>query len=134
MILTRKGDYGVRAILYLAKQPPGKVSTVKEISDAMDIPSMFLAKVMRQFEKKGFVLSKRGISGGYMLARPPTSITLREVIETIEGPIEINKCLKKKAPCHRKKECVAAPVWEVIQRNFITDLDDYTIRKILDAE
>jgi Rrf2 family protein len=131
MILTRKGDYGVRAILFLAQQPPGKVSPIKEISQAMEIPTVFLSKVMKQFVRKGFVLPKRGISGGYMLAKPSSAITLKEIIEAIEGPISINKCLLKKAPCNRKKECVAAPVWEEIQRKFVSDLDHYTIGKIL---
>jgi Rrf2 family protein len=134
MILTRKGDYGLRSILYLAKQPPGKVSPIKEISDAMEIPTVFLAKVMKQFVKRGLVLSKRGVTGGYMLAKPSSAINLKEIIETLEGPIAINKCLKKKDPCHRRNECDAAPVWDLIQRNFISDLDQYTIRKILDVQ
>ncbi len=134
MILTRKGDYGVRALLYLAKQPPGKLSSMKEISQAMEIPYIFLAKVMKQFVQRKYVISKRGISGGYMLAKAPSSITLREIIETLEGPITMNKCLKKTASCHRKKECEAAPVWEVLQDNFIKGLDQYTVQRILKGE
>jgi Rrf2 family iron-sulfur cluster assembly transcriptional regulator len=133
MILTRKGDYGVRALMYLAKQPPGKLSSIKEISEAMEIPQVFLAKVMKQFVRRGMVTSKRGIAGGYMLGRPPSALTLREIVEAMEGPITMNNCLKKKSPCHRKKECDAAPVWEAIQQNFIRDLERYTIAKIIEG-
>ena len=133
MILTRKGDYGLRAILHLAKQQPGKVSSIKEIAQSMETPTVFLSKVMKQLVRQGLVLSKRGISGGYMLAKPPSDITLRDIVESLEGPIALNKCLKRKHPCARRRDCDAAPVWEVIQRNFLGDLDHYTVRKILDA-
>ena len=131
MIITRKGDYGLRAILYLAQQPPGKLSSIKEISRAMEVPMVFLSKVMKLFVEKGYVISKRGISGGYMLAKPPYAITLREVIEAIEGPLSINKCLLKRNPCGRKPKCVASPVWEKIQKNLLNEMDHYTIGMIL---
>ncbi len=126
-IITRRGDYGVRAILHLAKQPPGKVSTIGEIARAMAIPRVFLAKVMKQFVRKGFVFSKRGIAGGYMLARPAAAITLREVIEAVEGPIFLNNCLVRHDPCNRKADCAVAPVWEAIQKSLMLEIDHYRI-------
>ena len=68
MELTRKGEYAIRGILYLAQQPPGKVSLLSDIADATDAPQTFLAKIFQSFAKLGIVNSYRGTGGGFVLA------------------------------------------------------------------
>jgi Rrf2 family transcriptional regulator, iron-sulfur cluster assembly transcription factor len=71
MELTRKGDYAIRGIIYLASQPPNKISLLSEIAAAVDVPQTFLAKIFQQFSKTGIVKSFRGTGGGFLLAGPP---------------------------------------------------------------
>ena len=80
MELTRKGEYAIRGIIYLAQQAPGKVSLISEIAEATDAPQTFLAKIFQSFAKIGIVNSSRGTGGGFTVGRSPEGITLREVV------------------------------------------------------
>ena len=68
MELTRKGEYAIRGIIYLAQQPAGRVSLISEIAAASDVPQTFLAKIFQSFAKLGLVTSSRGTGGGFVLA------------------------------------------------------------------
>jgi Rrf2 family iron-sulfur cluster assembly transcriptional regulator len=130
MELTRKGEYAIRGILYLAQQPPGKVSLLSDIAEATDAPQTFLAKIFQSFAKLGIVNSYRGTGGGFVLARPAAKITLREVVEAVEGPIMPNRCLISDNSCARGKECNVHPVWGKVQEQVIAILDGVTIEEL----
>ncbi len=68
--ISKKGDYAIRGMVYLASQAPGRVVLVSEIARAMDVPPLFLAKIFQQFTKLGLVKSFRGSGGGFS-SRPP---------------------------------------------------------------
>jgi Rrf2 family protein len=130
MELTRKGEYAIRGILYLAQQPPGKVSLLSDVADATDAPQTFLAKIFQSFAKLGIVNSYRGTGGGFVLARPASRITLREVVEAVEGPIVPNRCLINDNSCERGKECNVHPVWGKVQEQVVAILDGVTIEEL----
>ncbi|WKZ33039.1 MAG: Rrf2 family transcriptional regulator [Thermodesulfobacteriota bacterium] len=121
--LTRNGEYAVRAVLYLASQPPGKPALITEISESQEVPKSYLSKIMQHLVRAGLVRSRRGINGGFTLARPAESITLKETIEAVEGPIHLNICLIKKGECHRDDFCPVHPVWQEAQRRLSEVLD-----------
>jgi Rrf2 family protein len=102
MRLNQATDYAFRSVLYLSLLPRGQVVEAKLIAEEENIPMRFLLKIMRLLTRAGFVESYRGINGGYALARPPEEITLRDVIEAIEGPIQINRCLISPEECNKK--------------------------------
>jgi Rrf2 family protein len=91
MQLTRGGEYGLRSVLYLAHQDTGKISMVSTIAEAEDIPPRFLAKIFQMLGKAGVVKSRRGAKGGFSLTRPASEITVKEVIEAIDGPLYLNR-------------------------------------------
>ncbi len=91
MKLTRGGEYAILGVLYLAQQEDGKVSVLSTIAKAQDVPELFLAKVFQALTKAGVVKSHRGIRGGFTLARGASEITMKEVIEAIEGPIRFSR-------------------------------------------
>ncbi|MDD2321430.1 MAG: Rrf2 family transcriptional regulator [Geobacteraceae bacterium] len=130
MELTRKGEYAIRGILYLARQPRGQVSLVGEIAEASEVPKTFLAKILQNFVKVGLVSSSRGTGGGFMLARPAEQITLREVVEAVEGPIMPNRCLIGAGTCERDVSCPVHPVWEKVRREIVAILDGVTIAEL----
>jgi Rrf2 family protein len=130
MRLTRAGEYGVRAVLHLANQPEGKVTFVGEISEKQDVPRHFAAKVMQLLVKSGVVRSHRGVKGGFVLARPAKQITLKDVIEGIEGQIFLNICLIKKGECLRDDTCPVHLVWREAQDKLMEILDGVTIEKL----
>ncbi|MBT0895260.1 Rrf2 family transcriptional regulator [Geobacter hydrogenophilus] len=111
MELTRKGEYAIRGIIHLAQLPPGKVALISEIAEATGVPQTFLAKILQNFAKIGIVQSFRGAGGGFMLGRSASKITLREVVEAVEGPIVPNRCLIGSGTCERDSTCGVHPVW-----------------------
>ena len=84
MQITREGDYGIRSVLYLARQPFSKVSFVNEISEEYKIPRSFLAKILQKLVKAKIVRSYRGVKGGFSLAKPAREITALDVLAAIE--------------------------------------------------
>jgi len=130
MELTRKGEYAIRGIIYLAQQPPGRVSLISEIAAAADVPQTFLAKIFQSFAKLGLVTSSRGTGGGFVLARPASAITLREVVEAVEGPIVPNRCLLG-SPCDRAGHpCLVHGIWRTVQTEVVRVLDGVTIETL----
>lgn len=134
MELTRKGDYAIRGIIYLASQPPDRISLLSEIAAAVDVPQTFLAKIFQQFSKTGIVKSYRGTGGGFMLARLPEQITLLQVVEAVEGPITPNRCLMAPGECERDSFCTVHPVWGHVQQQVRKLLSDVTLKDLATAK
>ncbi|WP_432823105.1 RrF2 family transcriptional regulator [Trichloromonas sp.] len=130
MGLTRKGEYAIRGIIYLAKQEPGKLVLISEIADAVDVPQSFLAKIFQSITRLGIVRSSRGAGGGFCLARPAAQITLREVVEAVEGPICPNRCLIGAGTCERSDTCNVHPVWRRVQEQVQQVLDEVTLAEL----
>lgn len=130
MELTRKGEYAIRGIVYLAKQPSGKVVLVSEVAEATGVSQTFLAKIFQSFAKIGLVNSFRGTGGGFLLGRPAAKITLRQVVEAVEGPIMPNRCLTGDGACEREVQCMVHPVWRKIQGEVAAILDAVTLEDL----
>jgi Rrf2 family iron-sulfur cluster assembly transcriptional regulator len=105
MVLTKAGDYGVFGVIYLARQPKGKVVSLSEVSKAEDIPEKFLAKIFQHLSRSGLIRSHRGAKGGFSLARPASEISVKELLEAIQGPICFSKCLSRLDECERQDVC-----------------------------
>lgn len=130
MELTRKGEYAIRGIVYLARLQPGQVALISEIAEAADVPQTFLAKILQSFAKIGIVKSFRGAGGGFTLGRPAGRITLREVVEAVEGPIMPNRCLLGAGTCERDGSCGVHPVWREVQGKVVEVLNAVTIEEL----
>lgn len=128
--LTRDGEYAVRAVLYLSSQPEGKISLISEIAETQEVPKSYLSKIMQHLVRAGLVKSRRGINGGFMLARPAEMITMRQAIEAVEGPIFLNVCLVRKGECHRDDFCPVHLVWKEAQRRLLEVLDGKTMAEL----
>jgi Rrf2 family protein len=128
--LTKVGEYALRALLYLASQPDGKLCLINDIAEAREVPRNYLSKIMQHLARAGFVNSRRGSKGGFLLARPADEITMRQVIEAVEGPIFLNVCLIRNGECHRDAPCPVHQVWKEAQRRFFEVLDSKTMAEL----
>jgi Rrf2 family protein len=121
MNVGRRVDYAVRALSYLAGQPAGKIVSRVDIEEKQGIPSYYLSKIMKDLVGGGLVRSHIGSKGGFSLARPAHSITLREVYETVERPLVLMECLDKgDRYCSYCGVCTQKSVWENVQ-NLVAD-------------
>jgi Rrf2 family protein len=117
-------------MIYLAMQPENEVSQIREISDAQQIPRNLLNKIFQSLVKTGLVRSHRGSKGGFFLARAAKDITLKEIIEKIEGLIYLNKCLIRKGECSREEICSAHEVWQEAQTKMLGVLERTTLQEL----
>jgi Rrf2 family protein len=115
MQLTREADYGIRSILYLARQPYKKISFVTEIAEEYKIPRSFLAKILQKLVKAKIVRSYRGVKGGFSLARQAKDISVLDVLEAIEGKLALNICLSDRKKCEFSRHCPIHHVWAAAQ-------------------
>ena len=130
--ISKKGDYAIRGMVFLASQPPDRVVLVSEIALATDVPPLFLAKIFQQFGKLGLVRSFRGSGGGFQLGRRPEEITLCEIVEAVEGPIMPNRCVMSSGTCSRDRVCTVHPVWKKIQADVRETLGAVTLKDLSD--
>jgi Rrf2 family transcriptional regulator, iron-sulfur cluster assembly transcription factor len=130
MQITRSGEYGLRGLVFLATKPPEKVTLVSEVSREQNIPETFLAKIFQRLSKAGLLRSVRGAKGGFTLRKPAYEITMREIIEALEGPIALNRCLLRKGECEEEKICPLHTVWEEVQQRFLEILDNTTMEDL----
>jgi Rrf2 family protein len=124
MELTRAADYALRGILYLSMQPRDSLCIISEIAEQMDIPEGFLARIFQILAKSGIIRSHRGKRGGFSLSKPPEEIVMKDVIEALEGPINLNRCSSEYGDCGREELCSLHQVWADIQKNIIAALED----------
>lgn len=117
--ITRRGDYGLIASLYLARQKPGKLVQIHEIASSCDLPEPFLAQIMRLLVRAGIVQSKKGVGGGFALARTPQEITFLDVLEALEGSVAVNRCQDPAQSCGHEGRCSMEFVWNQAQRALV---------------
>ena len=110
MQITRQADYAVRAVLHLARTGDQRTAT-SMIAEEQRIPPSFLAKIISQLSIAGLLHTSRGARGGVTLARDAKDITLLEVIEAIDGPIQLNECVGDNGSCSFDDNCPLRPVW-----------------------
>jgi Rrf2 family protein len=111
MQITRQADYAVRAVLHLARAGNAERAATSAIAKEQNIPPSFLAKIISQLSIAGLLHTSRGARGGVTLAREPKDITLLEVIESIDGPIQLNECVPGNGICSFEDNCPVRAVW-----------------------
>lgn len=131
MHITLEADYAVRIVYCLAAA--GKRMDAKAISDDTAVTLRFSLKILRKLVAGGIVRSFKGISGGYELAREPKDISLNDVIETVEGPFAISRCLCGEYICSRTngQPCRFRNVYAEISEDVVAKLKSYTFDQAL---
>ncbi len=108
MQLSRKADYALRAVAFIAQLEKGTLASIGKIALARDIPREFLAKILKELSRSGILVSFQGVTGGYRLARPPKEVTFLDVIEAMEGPVRVNLCVEG-CHCDHEDGCEIRP-------------------------
>ena len=100
-MLTRKGKYGLKALVHLAGLPEGQLAFVGDVAASNNIPKKFLDTILNELRNAGFVQSRKGKLGGYMLARPPENIQVGHVVRVLDGPLAPFPCASRTryVPC-----------------------------------
>jgi len=111
MIITRATEYSIRAVLHLAQQYPAAVVSKQEICDEEGITPAFLTKILQPLIRGGIVRSKRGVAGGFALAKDPEKVTILDVMKAVDEPLTLNLCLLEGESCERECICPVHDLW-----------------------
>ena len=125
-------DYSLKALLLLAERYPTTLPVrVEEIAATQDIPENYLRRLLIELKRGGLVASQKGPSGGYMLARPPTRITMADVVEIIEGDYTPVECLEESSTtCPRETPCAMRDVWREVRDSVNSILRGVTLQAL----
>ena len=133
MQFNQATDYAFRVIMHLAGVPEGHIVNSQRIAEEQNIPVGFLQKVMRALTKGEVVKSYRGMDGGFALAKPAVDISLLDIITIMEGPVDLQRCLKDNTSCNKgcTAQCPVHATLAVIQRDFIQALGNTNFAKMI---
>jgi Rrf2 family protein len=127
-------DYSLKALIVLAdRYPLPQPMRVEEIADSQRIPENYLRRLLIELKRGGLVVSQKGPSGGYLLARPPARITMADVVQIIEGDYVPVECLDdaiNDAPCRRDEFCAMRDVWREVRLSVINILQRTTLQAL----
>ena len=131
MQITRQADYAVRTVLHLAQNKSGDRTSTSTIAKEEHIPPSFLAKIVSQLSISGLLHTSRGARGGVTLARDPKEITLLQVVEAIDGPIQLNECVGENGVCSFDVDCPIQSVWCDAQEELVAHLGKTDFAQLL---
>ena len=136
MKLSTKGEYASRAMLEMALRYDEGPIHIREISAAQGIPERFLEQILLLLKRTGYLRSKKGPSGGYFLSKPPSRISVAEVIRVMDGPLAPIQCVSVTAHevCPYERACALKGLWKetrdaiaaILERTTFADLADRT--------
>ena len=131
--ITQEADYALRIVALLAARDD--FADANTVADAAGITQRFALKILRKLSLGELVVSKKGASGGYRLARPAEEITLKDVIELIDGEIAISKCLAHDHVCSKqgenKRACKIHRIFDAINNDLVEKLEKITIASVI---
>jgi Rrf2 family protein len=133
IVPTRRTDYGIRALVYLAHHAPDRLKAT-EIAEAMDIPEGFLHQVLGDLQRAGFVTSQTGRTGGYALSGDPGEVSMLQIVEALEGSLALSECALRGGPCHWDDVCALHWVWTAARSAFVDQLARATLADVAEDD
>jgi Rrf2 family protein len=126
--LSSEGRYALRALVYLARDADREeLVTADRISAEAVVPRRLLARVMAKLARAGLIETTEGRGGGSRLARAPEDVSLRDAVETVEGPFEITHCIMQQRPCGQDRPCALHEAWTEGQNAILEHLGNRTL-------
>lgn len=134
MKLSTKGRYGVRLMIDLAAHYGEGPVLLREIAKRQEISEKYLSNLINPLKATGLLEATRGVNGGYVLGKAPTEITMKEIIEILEGPLCLVDCVEKPALCSRVSHCVAHDLWREAAEGMALVLRKYTLADMVERQ
>jgi Rrf2 family iron-sulfur cluster assembly transcriptional regulator len=126
-MLSRPSTYAIRALTYLAIQPPGRLCGSREIADHEQIPNSYVCKILLELRRKRLLRSYKGIGGGYELALPADKISLLMVVRSMEGELALTECILEDRECSTHGQCSLHESWSDLRNQLLHFLETQTV-------
>jgi Rrf2 family transcriptional regulator, cysteine metabolism repressor len=138
MLVSQKAQYALRGVFELARQYGKGWVRISDIADAQAIPIRFLEVILSQVKQAGFIVSRRGAEGGYMLTVNPRDLTVGQVLNFIQGPVGPVECVTEEANTNKKCPlfggCAFIGLWEKVQKAISDVYDHVTFQDLIDED
>lgn len=134
MRLSTRARYGTRLMLELALNFKKGTIFLKDIARKEEISEKYLSHLVIPLKASGLISSSRGAHGGYMLAKSPSQINLREIVQTLEGSISFVECVKNPSICSRVSKCATRSIWEKLDEKISEELSSVTLEDLVNSQ
>ncbi len=114
----------------MASFPTGKIFILRTVAKKRRVPPQFLHKIFQRLTQEGILVSHRGVQGGFSIDRDPGGVTVRNIMEIMQGPIAFNYCLTRNNTCSRSEMCSIRKNLKVLQKRFVNALDKMTLKQL----
>jgi len=133
MIYSRSAEYAIRALIQLADLPPGEYTMAKNIAAEGNIPAHFLAKILQDLARDGFLKSNKGPRGGFRLSLPAEDLSMLRVIEAIDGAGRYDRCIGGSPECNDRAACGMHDSWKALRSRIIDYLGGTSVADLAQA-
>jgi Rrf2 family iron-sulfur cluster assembly transcriptional regulator len=133
MIYSRSAEYAIRAVVHMAALPPGEYVMVKHIAAEGGIPSHFLAKILQDLARDGFLHSSKGPRGGFRLRQPAEEISMLKIVEAVDGAGRYGRCIGGSPVCNDRALCGMHDSWKTLRSRIIEYLEGTTVADLAKA-
>ena len=134
MKLSTRARYGARALVEVALVYPDSTVSTKDVAERQSISRKYLENIMANLRAASLVTAVRGMHGGYVLARPPASITLKEIFEALEGPVAPVDCVDHPDSCPMEDVCPTRDTWVEMKESMERILEGTTIQDLVERK
>jgi Rrf2 family protein len=132
MKINTKVRYGLRAILQIAQSSPEEPVPISAIAQSQEISSKYLEQVVGSLRKHGLITSRKGVRGGYTLIRPPSEITLWEIIQALDPHTALVDCVTNPDCCDRSEDCLTRNIWTLLSDQLRQFWSGYSLQDLAD--
>lgn len=130
-MISKSALHALRASVVLAQLPAGTFATAAQVAEACGAPAKYLCKLLEALIRRGLVRSRKGLHGGYALARPPENVTLFDVVDPIDQVSRMPECLLGRRQCSDAEPCRAHERWCQVRETFTGWLTTTTLAELL---
>jgi len=134
MKLSTRGRYGVRLMLDLALHYGEGPILLRDIAERQEISEKYLWQLINPLKTTGLVNSLRGAHGGYVLGKPPEAISIKAILQILEGPLCLVDCVDNPALCERSLSCISRDIWGEASKNMQQTLEDTTLAAMVERQ
>ncbi|MCL5071736.1 MAG: Rrf2 family transcriptional regulator [Actinobacteria bacterium] len=134
MRISTRTRYGMRLMIYLARNFNNGYSLLKDVAKSESISEKYLSLIVIPLKSAGLLNAIRGSHGGYCLSRLPSEIRIKDIIETMEGDLCLLECVKNKSACERSDNCVSRDLWLGLSNEIVKYLDSLTLADIINMQ
>jgi Rrf2 family protein len=134
MKLSTRGRYGVRLMLELALHYGEGPILLKDIAERQGISEKYLWQLINPLKTTGLVNSQRGAHGGYVLGKAPEAISLKAILQILEGPLCLVDCVDNPSLCERSLSCISRDIWGEASKNMQQTLEDTTLAAMVERQ